>query len=295
VINDYQLWVMVVPAIAVIVIFNYIPIYGVQLAFREFSFQKGITGGAWVGLKYFEQFFKNPMFFKVIRNTFTLSGLNILFGFPTSIVMAILFNQVSSGRIKKTLQTTVYIPNFISTVVIVAMINLFLSPNTGAIDTLMKKAGLIGEHVNIMAKASNFPLTYVFSEVWQRCGWNSIIYLAALSNIDPGLYDAAKIDGANRLRIIWHIDLVALTPTAIMMLILTMGSLLSVGFEKVFLMQNAINQQLSEVITTYTYKIGIERSQFSYSSAIGLFNTLVNFVFLILTNVLARRNGYNIF
>jgi putative aldouronate transport system permease protein len=294
--RDYQLWFMVIPAIVAIFIFNYIPMYGIQLAFREFDFQKGLTGGRWVGLDYFRRFVQNPMFFTTIRNTFTLSGLSILLGFPAPILMALLFNQVHSTRVKKVLQTTVYIPNFISLVVMVAMINLFLSPDTGILDKTFKAMGLLKGDANLLAQPQSFSFIYVLSGVWQGCGWSSIIYLAALSNVDPQLYDAAEIDGANRLQIIRHIDFVALMPTAVMMLILSMGGILSVGFEKVFLMQNATNYQVAEVISTYTYKVGLQGTKFSYGAAIGLFNTLVNFIFLVATNLFSRRiSGYSIF
>lgn len=291
VVRDYQLWLMVIPAVAAVFIFNYIPMYGIQLAFREFEFQKGITGGQWVGLKYFIQFFNNPIFPRIIKNTIMLSSMSIVFGFPAPILMALLFNQVRNFQAKKILQTTVYIPNFISMVVMVAMINLFLTPKTGIVDVFLRSLGLVTSDANILAKPTNFPFVYVFSGIWQTCGWNSIIYLAALSNIDTQLYDSAKIDGANRLKILWHIDVVAIIPTAIVLLILTMGSLLSVGFEKVFLMQNATNIQVSEVIATYTYKVGIAGSRFSYGAAIGFFNTVVNFIFLLSTNLIARKTG----
>ena len=231
--RDYHLWLMVLPAIMVIFVFNYIPMYGIQLAFREYKFSEGMFGGEWVGLKYFAQFFKSPMAFKTIWNTFYISLINILVGFPAPIILALLFNQVKLNRVKKVLQTTVYIPNFISTVVMVAIINLFLSSN-GMVYRLLTVLGIIAPDANLLGSATYFPIIYVLSGVWQTTGWNSIIYLAALSNVDTQLYDAAKIDGANRLRLIWHIDIPVLIPTIIVLLILNMGSLLSVGFERYF-------------------------------------------------------------
>jgi len=287
--RDYQLWIMVLPAVASVFIFSYIPMYGIQLAFREFDFQKGLTGGTWVGLKYILQFINNSSFFRIIWNTFRVSGLSILLGFPAPILMALLFNQVKNARIKKTLQTSVYIPNFISTVVMVAMINLFLSPSSGIIDNMLKGLGLMGQETNLLGEPSAFSMIYVLSGIWQCCGWSSIIYLAALSNVDVQLYDAAKIDGASRWRIMWHIDFVSLIPIIVMLTILTMGGILGVGFEKVFLMQSATNVQVSEVISTYTYKIGISGSRFSYGAAIGFFNTVINFAFLLIANTIAKK------
>jgi len=289
--RDYQLWIMVIPAVIVILIFNYIPMYGVQLAFRDFNFAKGLTGGKWVGLKYFNQYFNSPMFFTTIKNTFVIAATSIVFGFPAPILMAILFNQIRRQNIKRFLQTIVYVPYFISTVVMVALIFILCSPNNGVVSHALKAVGLIGQNVNLVGNRNTFVPLYVISGIWQSCGWNSVIYFAALSSVDSQLYDAAKIDGANRLGIIWHVELPVLVPTIIILLILTMGGLLAVGFEKVFLMQNALNITVSEVISTYTYKIGLASNQFSLGSAIGLFNTGVNFVFLMLTNIVAKKTS----
>ncbi|GHU97015.1 sugar ABC transporter permease [Spirochaetia bacterium] len=289
--RDYQLWLMIIPAIAVIFIFNYIPMYGVQLAFRDFNFSKGLLGGKWVGLKYFEIFFKSPMFLTTLRNTFVIAVTSIAFGFPAPILMALVFNQIRLHKTKRFMQTVVYIPYFISTVVLVALISILCSPNNGVISHFLKALGLIEQNVNLVGSASTFVPLYVISGIWQACGWNSIIYFAALSGVDTQLYDAAKIDGANRLRIIWHIELTALLPTIVILLILSTGNILTVGFEKVFLMQNSLNITVSEVISTYTYKIGLRSNQFSLGSAIGLFNTAVNFAFLMLTNFIAKRTS----
>jgi putative aldouronate transport system permease protein len=291
IIQDHQLYLMVMPAVIVIFIFNYIPMYGVQLAFRDFDFMKGLTGGAWAGLKYFKQYFGNLMFFTTIRNTFVIAATFTVFGFPAPIIMALLFNQIKFNRAKRFLQTLVYIPYFISTVVMVAMIDILCSPNNGIISHALKAAGLIAQNVNLVGNNKTFVPLYVISGIWQTCGWSSIIYFAALSSVDTQLYDAAKIDGAGRLRIIWHIELTALIPTIVILLILTMGNILTVGFEKVFLMQNILNISVSEVISTYTYKIGLQSNQFSLGSAIGLFNTAVNFTFLALTNFIAKKTS----
>lgn len=285
--RDYQLWLLVLPAIIVIFIFNYIPMYGVQLAFRDFDFSKGLTGGQWRGLHYFTMFTGSFQFLTLIRNTFVISIATILVGFPIPIILALLFNQVQHHGVKKVLQTVVYMPHFISTVVMVGLLTVLLSPNTGVIGMLIKAMGLEG--VNLLGSTATFVPVYVISDVWQHAGWGSIIYLAALSSVDQELYDACKIDGANRWQIIWHVDIPALVPTIIVLFILNMGNLLNTGFEKIFLMQNGLNKPVSEVIATYVYRIGIISNQFSYSSAIGLFNTAINFFFLFLTNSVSKR------
>ncbi|MEH7481829.1 ABC transporter permease subunit [Neobacillus drentensis] len=278
---------MILPAIVIIVIFNYIPMYGIQLAFREFDFTKGFTGGEWVGLKYFDQFIHNYMFKDLMKNTVTISLATIILGFPAPIIMALIINQVFGKRWKKTLQTTVYLPHFISMVVMVGLLNVLLSPETGVVGHLMKALGL-GD-INLLASEKTFVPVYVLSDIWQHAGWNSIIYLAALASVDPQLYDSAKIDGASRWQTIRYVDLPAIVPTMIILFILSMGNIINTGFEKIFLMQNPLNLPVSEVIATYVYKIGIISSQFSYSAAIGLFNTLINFIFLLAMNTIAKR------
>ncbi|MDQ0112468.1 putative aldouronate transport system permease protein [Paenibacillus harenae] len=286
-VRDYQLWLMILPAIVVIILFNYIPMYGIQLAFRDYDFTKGLTGGEWRGLFYFKQFIDSYMFADLMKNTIIISLATIVLGFPAPILLALLINQVRWKRAKKTLQTTVYLPHFISIVVMVGLMNVLLSPNSGIIGHLLSSLGM-GD-INVLASTNSFVPVYVLSDIWQHCGWNSIIYLAALSTVDPQLYDSSKIDGANRWQTIRHIDLPAILPTIIILLVLSMGSVLGTGFEKVFLMQNSLNLPVSEVIATYVYKIGIISNQISYSSAIGLFNTLINFIFLFAANAISRR------
>ncbi len=287
--RDYQLWIMILPAIVVIFIFNYIPMYGIQLAFRDYDFSKGLTGGAWRGLFYFRQFFESYMFVDLMKNTISISLATVILSFPAPIILALLINQVRWKRGKKTLQTTVYLPHFISIVVMVGMMNVLLSPNSGVIGHVLTSMGL-GD-INLLGSTNTFVPVYVLSEIWQHCGWNSIIFLAALSTVDPQLYDSSKIDGASRWQTIKHVDIPALIPTIIILFVLSMGSVLSTGFEKVFLMQNALNLPVSEVISTYVYKIGIISNQFSYSAAIGLFNTMINFIFLYTMNTIARKSS----
>ncbi|WP_420819583.1 ABC transporter permease [Paenibacillus pinistramenti] len=280
---------MILPAIIVIFIFNYIPMYGIQLAFRDYDFTKGLTGGAWRGFDYFKQFFDSYMFGDLMKNTVVISLTTILLSFPAPIILALLINQLRWKRAKKALQTTVYLPHFISIVVMVGLLNVLLSPNSGIIGHLLTSMGL-GD-VNLLGSTKTFVPVYVISDIWQHCGWNSIIYLAALSTVDPQLYDSAKMDGASRWQTIRYVDLPAIVPTIIILFVLSMGNVLSTGFEKVFLMQNPLNLPVSEVIATYVYKIGIISNQFSYSAAIGLFNTVINFIFLYAMNAFTRKSS----
>lgn len=255
---------------------------GHQLAFREFDPTKGLTGGKFVGFKYFNEFFHNPLFGEIMTNTIRISLWTLVMGFIFPIILALLINQIGSKKIKGFVQTVTYMPHFISVVVIVSMLNIFLSPGSGILGRFFGDESLMGSTSAITA-------VYWISEVWQHVGWNSIIYLAALAGVDTSLYEAAKIDGAGRLQLIRYVDLPAIMPTCAILLIMNMGSVLNVGFDKIYLMQNSLNMPATEVIATYTYKIGIINGQYSYSTAIGLFNTLVNFVFLITANAIAKR------
>ncbi|RCW42203.1 carbohydrate ABC transporter membrane protein 1 (CUT1 family) [Paenibacillus prosopidis] len=285
--RDYQLWIMILPAIAVIVIFSYLPMYGIQLAFRDFDFSKGLTGGAWRGLYYFDQFINSYLFIDLMKNTFFISLATIVIGFPAPILLALILNQIRRKKMKQIMQTTVYLPHFISIIVLVGMLNVLLSPETGIVGYIMKSIGL--GHINLLASTNTFIPVYVLSDIWQHCGWNSIIYLAALSTVDPLLYDSAKIDGASRWQTVRYVDFPAIVPTIIILFVLSMGGILSTGFEKIFLMQNSLNLPVTEVIATYVYKIGIVSNQFSYAAAIGLFNTVINFIFLFAVNAIAKR------
>ena len=278
----WQLWLMALPAMVFVFIFAYIPMYGIQLAFREFVPRKGLTGGTFVGLKYFNKFFQSPQFANLMRNTISISLWTLVMGFICPIILALLINQLGSKKIKGFVQTITYMPHFISTVVIVAMLNIFLTPQTGLIGRFLGSQ-------SVLDNADAIAPIYWISEVWQHVGWNAIIYLAALSSVDLSLYEAAKMDGAGRLQLIRYVDLPTIMPTCVILLIMNMGSVLNVGFEKVWLMQNAMNMPGSEVISTYTYKIGIQSFQFSYGTAIGLFNTVINFAFLIIANWISKR------
>ncbi|MCI1832048.1 MAG: ABC transporter permease subunit [Bifidobacterium sp.] len=280
--GSWQLVAMAFPAIVFVVVFAYVPMYGIQIAFREFDPTTGLTGGRFVGLTYFAQFIHSPVFVNIITNTFRISLGTLILGFFAPIGLALLINQIGGVRIKGFVQTITYMPHFISTVVIVSMLNIFLDPQSGLLGRFMGSSSLL-------ASPDAFAPIYWISEIWQHTGWNAIIYLAALSAVDVSLYEAAKMDGAGRLQLVRYVDVPTIMPTCVILLIMNMGSVLSVGFEKVWLMQNALNLPASEVISTFTYRIGIQSYQFSYGTAIGLFNTLVNFVFLVIANALSRR------
>ncbi|MFC2626373.1 MAG: ABC transporter permease [Parascardovia denticolens] len=278
----WHLWIMAAPALIFVLVFSYIPMWGIQLAFREFDPEKGLTGGDWAGFKYFLKFFQSPLFGEIMGNTIRISLWTLVMSFIAPIILALLINQIASAKIKGFVQTITYMPHFISVVVIVSMLNIFLAPGSGILGQFFGSTSLLGSTRWITA-------VYWISEVWQHVGWNSIIYLAALSSVDTSLYEAAKIDGAGRFQLIWYVDIPAIMPTMTVLFILSMGSVLGVGFDKIFLMQNSLNLPATEVISTYTYKIGILNSQFSYSTAIGLFNTVINFLFLITANFLSKK------
>ncbi|BAR04839.1 ABC transporter, permease protein [Parascardovia denticolens DSM 10105 = JCM 12538] len=278
----WQLWVMLLPAMGFTILFSYVPMYGIQLAFRDYDLEKGLTGGRWVGFYYFRRFFNDPMFGQIIGNTVRISLWTLVMGFIAPIILALLINQIGNSKVKSFVQTITYMPHFISTVVMVSMINIFLAPGNGLLGRFFGRTSILGD-------PNAFTPIYWISEIWQHTGWNCIIYLAALSSVDMALYEAARIDGAGRLQLIRYVDIPTILPTAGILLIMNMGSVLGVGFEKIWLMQNTLNVSASEVIATYTYRIGILDNQFSYSTAIGLFNSVVNFIFLITANMIAKK------
>ncbi len=286
--NDSKyLLLMVMPVMIYFFIFNYLPMYGITIAFKQYSPFKGYIASPWVGFKHFKTFFEYPFAWRLIRNTFLLSLYSLLWGFPAPIIFALILNEVRNERGKKFVQTITYMPHFISTVVIVSMLTMFLSPSTGILNKLIASLGF--DKVNFMSDAKYFRSIYIASGIWSGIGWGSIIYLAALSNIDPSLYESAMIDGANKLQKIIHINIPCIAPTIITLLILRTGNLMSVGFEKAFLLQGTINFEVSDVIQTYVYRSGIKSGQMSYATAIGLFNSVVNILFLLSANYISRR------
>ncbi len=269
------------------ILFQYVPIYGLQIAFRRFNPTLGITGSDWVGLTYFKQFFSSYYFKDVVWNTISLSLFTMLIGFPMPIFLALLINEIRNRRFQKVIQNITYLPNFLSVVVIVSMLNLFSNPSYGLFNTVRQFFGFPA--ADLITKPEYFQPMYVFSNVWQFMGFNSVVYIAALSSIDPCLYEAASIDGASRFQKIIRISLPCIKTTILIMLIMRIGNLMSVGFEKVLLMQNPVNTTASEIISTFIYKNGIKKGQFSYSAAVGIFNSLINFFLLISANFISRK------
>ena len=282
----YELYLFVLPALVYFVIFRYYPMYGVQIAFRDFSGSKGFLGSPWVGLKHFRRFFNSFQFWIVLRNTLGLSLYQLIAGFPIPIMLALSLNQVPRQRFKKVVQTVTYAPHFISVVTLVGMVLIFLSPSSGLIPKIIALFGI--ETPLLMGRPEWFKTIYVLSGIWQNVGWSAIIYLAALAGISPELHEAAIVDGATKLQRIRHIDIPGIMPTAVVLLILNMGQIMSVGFEKAFLMQNNANLDSSEIIATYVYKVGLLGGQYSFSTAVGLFNSVINLVLVVAVNRLAR-------
>lgn len=282
-----SLYLLMLPSIVIFLLFTYYPMYGVVIAFKDFTPAQGIMGSPWVGLKYFRQFFNSYQFWPTIRNTIVISVYTILVTFPLPILFALMCNQMKALKFKKFFQVSTYLPHFISTVVMCGMIILFLSPGNGIISKLV---GILGFKLpNLMGSASAFPHIYVWTEAWQHVGWDSILYIATLSSVNPALYEAATMDGANKWNKILHIDIPALLPTVTIMFILRMGSVMGVGFEKVYLLQNTLNSSASEIISTYVYKMGLVSSQYSLSAAIGLFNNVINLALLLLVNWISKK------
>ncbi|WP_235782084.1 ABC transporter permease [Paenibacillus senegalensis] len=285
--RHWRLYVLITPVLVYFAIFHYLPMYGVQIAFKDFIGTRGIWGSPWVGFKHFERFFESYFFWRLLKNTIGISLYELAVGFPVPILLALMINEVRQSSYKRFVQTVTYAPHFLSTVVLVGMLVIFLSPTSGIINKAIEAFG--GEPVYFLTEPQWFKSIYVFSGVWQTMGWSSIIYLAALTGIDPHLHEAARVDGATRLQRIWHINLPGIRPTIVILLILNIGSIMGVGFEKIFLMQNSLNMESSDVISTYVYRSGILGAQYSFSAAVGLFNSIVNFILLISVNQIARR------
>jgi len=281
------LYVMLAIPLAWYIIFKYIPMYGLQIAFRRFNPTLGITKSPWVGITYFKQFFNSYYFSDILWNTVSLSLFTMLVGFPMPIILALLINEIKNTKFKKVIQNITYMPNFLSVVVIVSMLSLFSNRDYGLFN---KITGLFGAApVDFMSKPNYFQPLYVLSNVWQYMGFNAIIYIAALASVDQELYEAASIDGATRMQKIIHISIPCIMSTIIVLFIMRIGNLMSVGFEKVYLMQNSVTLSASEVISTFIYKNGIQKGQFSYSTAVGMFNSVINFILLISANFISKK------
>lgn len=285
IVKCWQLYVLILPALIYLIIFDYGPMYGIIIAFKDFRVSKGYWGSEWVGLKHFIRFLSYPDFWKMMKNTLAISLYGMV-TFPFAIVLALLINEIRNTAFKKTVQMITYAPYFLSTVVMCGMITLFVG-REGVIGQLFTL--VTGESVNLLTKKEYFASIYVWSSVWQHTGWGTIIYLSALAGVPGELVEAAKIDGANRFQVIRHINIPCILPTIVIMFIMSTGSVLSVGFEKIFLLQNDLNLDVSRVISTYVYEIGLAGGQFSYSTAIGLFNNVVNIIVILIANKISKK------
>lgn len=284
--RDSFLHLLVLPAVISVFIFSYIPMYGVVIAFKEYSVSKGILESPWVGFANFQSFFDSIYFWRLIRNTVMLSGLSLIFSFPIPIIFALMLNEVRNRLFKNAMQTISYFPHFISVVIVVGMMHTLLSPETGAINQVIKALG--GEPIPFMQSSAWFRPLYIISGIWQGFGWSSIIYLSALTSVSPELYEAAEIDGAGRFRKIWSISIPSIIPTVIIQLILAIGGLMGVGYEKVMLMYNPGIYEVSDVISTYVYRKSIEGGEFSFGTAVDLFNNVINFTLIFIANKISR-------
>lgn len=281
-------YLLIIPVVIYLLVFRYKPMYGVIISFKNFKAHLGIWDSKWVGLQHFESLFNDFYFFRSLRNTLTISFLSLIFSFPAPVLLALMLNEVKAQKFKRVVQTITYMPHFVAMVVICGMITSFTQTN-GLFNDIIAAFG--GERTNLLIQQQNFYPIYVLSGIWQNIGWDSIIYLAALAGIDQEQYEAAKVDGANRLQQMWHITLPGLIPTISMLLILKMGSILSVGYEKILLLYKPATYEVADVISTYSFRRGIVEANYSYSTAVGLFNSVVNAFFLLGSNKLSKKLG----
>ncbi|MDO4765427.1 MAG: ABC transporter permease subunit [Eubacteriales bacterium] len=286
--NHWQLYLMLLVPIIITIIYKYIPMYGIQIAFRDFKASKGIWGSKWIGLDWFERFFTAPNAWRMIKNTVLISFYGLVWSFPIPIILALMINQLRFHKFKRMVQTVLYAPHFISVMVVCGMIRIFLSPSGGLINLIA------GTNIDFLTEASAFRTIYIASGIWQEAGWGIIVYMATLANIDISHYEAAKIDGASMFQRIRYIDIPELIPTIVLMLIMSAGNLMNVGFEKAWLLQTELNKATSDIISIYVYEQGILNAKYSYSTAVGLFNTVVNILLLIMVNKLLKKMSDNV-
>ncbi|NBJ68856.1 sugar ABC transporter permease [Roseburia sp. 1XD42-34] len=288
--RNWQLYLLLLPTLLFFTIFHYIPMYGVQIAFKDFYANMGIIGSPWIGFGHFERFFESYYFWRLLKNTILLNLYQLLL-FPLPIILALMLNELKNSAFKKWSQTLTYAPHFISVVVVVGMVVAFLDPITGIVNLAIK--GLGGEAIPFLTSPEWFRHVYVWSGEWQSLGWGTIIYLAALAGVNPELHEAAKVDGATAFQRIWHINIPSILPTIVVLFILNIGKFMSIGFEKVLLMQNSLNSETSDIIQTFVYETGLLEGQYSFAAAVGLFDSAINIILLILVNYLARRVSEN--
>ena len=286
--NNWQLYVMILIPLIYILVFKYYPMYGARIAFVDYIPRKGVMGSEWVGFEHFIRFFNSPQFFVLIKNTLAISIYALLLNIPFPILLALCLNYIKSQRFKKTVQMVTYLPHFLSTVIIVSLMQLIFNTQSGVVNNAVY--ALTGQKINFLGLSKYFRSLYVWSGIWQGVGWASILYISALAGVDPQLHEAAIIDGANKIKRVWHIDIPCILPTISIMTIMNMGSILTVGFDKTFLMQNPTNLELSEVLSTYEYKVGIGGGvpSYSYPAAIGLFSTSITFLLICITNKISK-------
>ena len=288
VLSKWQLYVLLLPALIILILFSYYPIYGLLIAFKDFKARDGILRSPWATplFRYFNEFFSTSIATTAIKNTVVISVLSLIIGFPVPIIFALLLNQVQNKRVGRVIQTISYAPYFLSTVIIISIISMMFS-TSGIVNTFLKNNGK--QVIYFTSLPEWFRPLYIGSSIWQSMGFNAIIYIAALTGISPDLYEAAIVDGATRFQRVLHIDIPLIMPTVILMLILSVGNLLNVGYEKAFLMQNTMNTTVSELISTYVYKVGLQNAQYSFATAVGLFNSVVNFILLVIVNFFSKK------
>lgn len=289
--RDKYLLLLFLPCLLYYLIFKYAPIFGIIIAFKDYNLYRGILESKWVGFKWFELFIQSPDFFSVLKNTFLLGFYKLLFGFPAPIILALLINEVRHSFFKRFVQTVSYLPHFISNVIVTGIVTMFLSPRIGMVNNLLDFLGL--ERINFMVESSWFRTIYVSSDIWQHLGWGTIIYLAALSAIDPQQYEAARIDGANRWKQTLHITLPGIAPAIIVILILDIGKILEIGFEKVYLLATPVVYSTADIISTYVYRVGLAEGRYSYATAIDVFTGVISFIFILSANWISRRISGN--
>lgn len=284
--KNYILYLLIAPAIILTIIFKYVPMYGATIAFKDFSPMRGIMGSEWVGFKHFTTFLESPNFLNIFMNTLKLSSFELLIGFPIPIILALMLNQLRRAKVKKNIQLVLYAPHFISVVVVSGMVFLFLSP-AGPINAILTI--FMDKPVSFMSNPDSFRSIYILSGVWQGAGWASIIYVAALANVDPQLHDAATVDGASLLQRIWHIEIPTLKPVMAVLFILAAGGIMAIGFEKAYLLQTSMNITTSEIIPTYVYKRGLLAGDYSFATAVGIFNAIINVFLLLFVNQVVKK------
>lgn len=288
VVQEWRLYLLLIPFLAWYVLFMYKPMYGLQIAFKDFSLFKGIEGSDWVGLEHFKQFFNGPYFWRTLKNTLLLSLYQLIFAFPAPIVLALLLNEVRNRLFQKFVQTFTYLPHFISIVVVAGIVTNFLAPSTGIVNSILQLLG--GEKLYFLTKPEYFRTIYIISmDIWKEMGFGAIVYIAALAGVNPALYEAAKIDGANRFQIIWNVTLPSIIPTIAIMLILKIGQLMEVGYEAIILLYQPATYETADVISTYVYRSGLQEGQYDLATAAGLFNASVSLLLVIMANRLSKK------